>query len=66
MKVHLGALLSVASMGGGELMKFSLEPSYGGGGNASNYKKRPQNDNVEYYVDGKGQLKRRRKHGERE
>lgn len=58
MKRHLGALLSVASMGGGELMKFSLERSYGG--KSRPYRNHPQNNNVEYYTDEKGQIKRRK------
>ena len=58
-KRHLGALLSVASMGGGELMEFSLERSYRSKNNRPHHLS--QNNNVEYYTDEKGQIKRRKK-----
>lgn len=57
-KAHLGALLSVAAMGGGELMRFSLERPYGG--KSRHRHELSQNSNVEYYTDEKGNIRRRK------
>lgn len=55
----LTALMGSMMLSGGEMAKYSLERSYGGKKHRRHDLQ--QNNNVEYYTDEKGQLKRRKK-----